>query len=45
MATKGFPDWDYKPGDDEHPFEWKRSDWGWLNGRLVALDYSTPVAL
>jgi hypothetical protein len=40
----GFPDWDYQPADgDECPFEWKPSDWGWLNGRLVALDYSTPA--
>jgi hypothetical protein len=44
MATKGFPDWDYMPPDDEgQPFEWKPSDWGWLHGRLVALDYSSPA--
>jgi hypothetical protein len=39
----GFPDWDYVPGGDEHPFEWKPTDWGWLKGRLVALDDSTPA--
>src|SRR5579871_1326682 len=25
------------------PFEPKASDWGWYQGRLVALDYSTPA--
>ena len=42
--TDGFPDWDYVPPNDEgQPFEWKPSDWGWLDGRLVALDYAAPV--
>jgi len=41
-----FPDWDYRPGEDGEPFEYKASDWGRLkDGRLVALDYSTPVHL
>lgn len=35
--------WDYIPGEDSCPFEPKASDWGWLEGRLVALDYSTPA--
>lgn len=40
-ATFGFPDWDYMPPDDlECPFEPKASDWGRIDGRLVALDYS-----
>lgn len=40
METDGFPDWDYVPPNDEGlPFEFKASDWGWLDG-LVALDYS-----
>jgi hypothetical protein len=44
MDTDAFPDWDYVPPNDEgHPFEFKASDWGWLDGRLVALDYSAPV--
>src|SRR6266849_2233073 len=46
MRTDGFPDWDYMPSDDDdgHPFEPKGCDWGRLpNGRLVALDYSTPA--
>jgi hypothetical protein len=43
MDSDGFPDWDYMPGEDGQPFEFKASDWGWLNGRLVALDYSTPA--
>jgi hypothetical protein len=34
----GFRDWDYVPPDETCPFEYKPSDWGWLNGRLVALD-------
>lgn len=41
-----FPDWDYRPFDGcgDQPFEWKPADWGWLDdGRLVALDYSTPA--
>jgi hypothetical protein len=43
-ATRGFPDWDYVPPDDECPFEPKACDWGRLSdGRLVALDYSTPA--
>jgi hypothetical protein len=38
-----FPDW-YEPGTfDTSPCEWKSSDWGHLEGRLVALDYSTPA--
>ena len=41
-----FPDWDYRPGEDDAPFEYKASDWGRLkDGRLVALDYSTPAHL
>ena len=33
--------WDYRgPGDDGHPFEPKPIDWGWLDGRPVALDYA-----
>jgi hypothetical protein len=35
--------WDYMPGEDGCPFEPKASDWGWLEGRMVALDYSTPA--
>ena len=43
LDTDGFPDWDYMPGEDGQPFEFKASDWGRLKGRLVALDYSTPA--
>jgi hypothetical protein len=45
IHTDGFPDWDYMPPDDGGcPFEYKGCDWGRLpDGRLVALDYSTPV--
>jgi hypothetical protein len=40
MDTDSFPDWDYVPPDEEY----KASDWGRLSdGRLVALDYSTPA--
>jgi hypothetical protein len=36
--------WDYMGGeDDESPFECKAANWGWLNGRRVAIDYSTSV--
>lgn len=42
IETDGFPDWDYVPPDETEPFEYKASDWGWLNGSLVALDYSAP---
>jgi hypothetical protein len=43
MVTNGFPDWDYMPPDETAPFEYKASDWRWLDGRLVALDYSAPA--
>jgi hypothetical protein len=44
IDADGFPDWDYIPGEDTEPFEHKASDWGRLtDGRLVALDYSTPA--
>jgi hypothetical protein len=42
LKTDGFPDWDYVPPDETQPFEYKASDWGWLDGCLVALDYSAP---
>jgi hypothetical protein len=43
MDGDRFPDWDYMPSDGvSQPFEYKRSDWGWLDGRLVAVDYSAP---
>jgi len=32
--------WDYEPGEDGHPFEPKAADWGWYDGRPVAVDYS-----
>ncbi|BAQ44342.1 hypothetical protein Maq22A_c04635 [Methylobacterium aquaticum] len=38
-----FPDWDYIAGGEGEPFEYKASDWGFLDGRLVALDYSAPA--
>ena len=39
-----FPDWDYRGlGDEPEPFEYKASDWGWLDGELVALDYAAPA--
>jgi len=34
-----FPKWDYMPGGPSSPLEHKASDWGYLDGRLVALDY------
>lgn len=38
-----FPDWDCMPGGEDEPFEYKASDWGKLDGRLVAVDYSAPA--
>jgi hypothetical protein len=35
--------WNYMPGEDGCPFEPKASDWGWYQGRRVALGYSTPA--
>jgi hypothetical protein len=36
--------WDYAGGgDDPCPFEWKSSDWGYLNGKVVAIDYAATV--
>jgi hypothetical protein len=43
LARDGFPDWDYAPPDETAPFEYKASDWGWVDDRLVALDYSAPA--
>ena len=46
LDRRAFPDWDYMPGEDGDPFESKASDWGRLkDGRLVAVDYSTPAHL
>ena len=39
LANDGFPDWDYMPPGPSEPFEYKESDWGYLDGRLVSLDY------
>jgi hypothetical protein len=41
--TDLFEEWDYMPGEDSCPFEPKALDWGWYQGKLVALDYSTPA--
>lgn len=39
-ASDGFPDWCYAGlGDTDAAFEYKHSDWGHIDGRLVALDY------
>jgi hypothetical protein len=44
LEFEDFPDWDYMPGGEEDPCEYEKpSDWGWLDGRLVALDYSAPA--
>ena len=40
LANDDFPDWDYMPCGPGEPFEYKESDWGYLDGRLVALDYA-----
>ena len=39
-------EWDYAgPRDDGLPFEWKASDWGYLDGRVVAVDYAATAEL
>jgi hypothetical protein len=43
LERDAFPDWDAMPGEDGSPFGPKASDWGRINGRLIALDYSVPV--
>jgi hypothetical protein len=41
--ANAWSEWDYEgPGDDEHPFEWKLSDWGVLRGRARAMSAVTP---
>jgi hypothetical protein len=35
--------WDSLLPDDECPFEPKACDWGWLDGRLVAVDYAATA--
>lgn len=38
--THGFPQWNYRPGEAHgDPTESKASDWGCLDGKLVAVDY------
>jgi hypothetical protein len=36
-------EWGAMQGEDSCPFEPKPSDWGWYDGRRVALDYSAPA--
>lgn len=42
-CLEAFVAWEYIPGEDSCPFEPKACDWGWFEGRKVALDYSTPA--
>jgi hypothetical protein len=37
LDNDGFPDWDYMPSGPSEPFEYKESDWGYLDGRGVGL--------
>jgi hypothetical protein len=39
------PDWDSGGPHEAAPFEMKPEDWGWLDGRPVALDYSRQAAV
>ena len=41
--VEAFIAWQYGPGEDSCSFEPKASDWGWFEGRRVALDYSRPA--
>jgi hypothetical protein len=38
-----YPTWDYTPLTDGCPWESKPADFGWFEGRLVAVDYATPA--
>jgi len=39
-------EWDYAgPSDDGIPFEWKPCDWGYLDDRVVAVDYASTAEL
>jgi len=47
LKMRAWSEWDYlgsNANDDECPFEWKPSDWGDVNGRLVAVDYAATAA-
>ena len=38
--TMGFPSWNYMPGEAHgDPTEGKATDWGYIDGRAVAVDY------
>jgi hypothetical protein len=39
-----FPDWSDPPDMEESPLEPGTANWGWFDGRLVAVDYSANVA-
>lgn len=44
VANGELPDWHYRGMHDEpDPFEGKPSDWGYLDGKIVALDYAAPA--
>lgn len=43
LDLRASPGWDYVPGGPSEPFEYKASDWGYLDGRSVALDYAAPA--
>lgn len=38
-----FPDWAEVSFEQDSPFDYAASDWGWLLGRLVALDYAASA--
>ncbi|WP_043749836.1 hypothetical protein [Methylobacterium nodulans] len=38
LADDLFPEWKYIPDMDGAPFEYEQSDWGYYQGRLVAVD-------
>jgi hypothetical protein len=44
LYHQAWNEWDYRgPDDDECPFEWKTSDWGMFDSRLVAVDYAATA--
>jgi hypothetical protein len=46
LPDAAFPDWEDVAGTAGAPFEYgKAENWGWLDGRLVAVDYSAASEL
>lgn len=42
LNANAVPEWDTHCGDGDDPTECKASNWGWLDGRMLAVDYALP---